>query len=114
MVISRYLCILPCVVVIFTIFPYSVNVIKNARENVRISMQHIQAANIPEYGALFNFDHCFHNTLIIFVPLIAHFSRLLDSFPQNISDSYRVLCTSLLDSAQMIFLRIYIYMKPLQ
>ena len=65
MVIPRYLCILPCVMVIF-------NISKKSRGNVGTNMQHIKFVNVLEYGALFIINIFFHNEPIILISLVAH------------------------------------------
>ena len=85
---------------------------KNARNNVGINMRRFQVINIPEYGALFSFGNFFHHKPIIFVSLVAHFSRLLESFSKKSSDASRVMYIVFLDSAYMNFLpRLYRQMQ---
>ena len=59
---------------------------------------------MTDYGALSTFDNFVHHTQIIFVSLLAHFSRLSESFVQKSSDASRVLCISFLDFSYINFL----------
>ena len=51
---------------------FCVNVRKNTRDNVGISMQNIQVVNVTEYGALFTINMFVHNAPIILVYLVSH------------------------------------------
>ena len=84
MVMSRYLCILPRMMVIFeNIYIFCINVSKNSGENIGINMQHIPVVNISEYGSLFTLN-VFHNTPIIFVSLVANFSMILGGLSRRV------------------------------
>ena len=48
------------------------NASKNARNNFGINVRHLQVLNMPYYFALFIINNYVHNTLLIFVFLLAH------------------------------------------
>ena len=86
------------------IYIFCVNNRKNSGDNVRTNRRNIQVADMPYYGALFNFDKFVHHTPVIFVSLEALFLILLESFVQKISDASRVLYIACLDSEYIHFL----------
>ena len=71
MVILRYLCILPRMMVIFKIFHILLQCHQECQRKLWINVQHLQVVNVSEYGELFIINNFVHDAPIIFVSMVA-------------------------------------------
>ena len=115
MVILRYLCILPCVMVIFAIFPYSSCVLARTRETTSESTCNIfRSLTCQSIVNFFSFDKLVHHTPVVLVSLVAHFLyNLVKNLPES-SNAPRGAYIAFFASAYMHFIsRISICTKAL-
>ena len=81
---------------IFVIFPYSASKPAIIPEKMQeLTCDKFYVITMIEYVALFRFETFVHQKSIIYFSLLAHFSRILESFVQKSIDTSRVLYISI-------------------
>ena len=74
MVIPRYLCSFPRMLVIFANLPiFRINVNKDSVNNSRVNMLCIQVIYMTDYDAFLVVNNIVHDAPVVFIFMIAHF-----------------------------------------